>query len=140
MSTALLRAKWVAPMDRPIIANGGIVIDGGLITQVSDARDLRGDRVEDFGDAIILPGLVNAHTHLELTAFSCGERPVSFVEWLKRRIPTADLTREQIRDNIERPMQILRADRSNSELCVEPLHEAGQEGVAFCHIADARQP
>ena len=40
------------------------------------------DEVEDFGDAVILPGLVNPHTHLELSRLSRPEKPGRFVEWL----------------------------------------------------------
>src|SRR4051812_3666661 len=46
-------------------------------------RHWRGGGVMDGGDAVVLPGLVNAHTHLELSQLECGERPGSFVEWVK---------------------------------------------------------
>jgi cytosine/adenosine deaminase-related metal-dependent hydrolase len=38
--------------------------------------------VKDYGDAVILPGLVNAHTHLELSGCAAGEAPASFTDWI----------------------------------------------------------
>jgi len=38
--------------------------------------------VHDAGDAIILPGLINAHTHLELSDCQCGDPPDEFAQWL----------------------------------------------------------
>jgi cytosine/adenosine deaminase-related metal-dependent hydrolase len=43
--------------------------------------------VEDLGQVVLLPGLVNAHVHLELSALTPGDRPASFVEWVKRLLP-----------------------------------------------------
>src|SRR5215467_1679720 len=58
------RAAWILPIDRPPI-NGGIVsIDGDRIAAVGEYD---GGAVEDLGNVAILPGLVNAHTHLELS-------------------------------------------------------------------------
>ena len=39
-----------------------------LVTQAEIVERFPEFRVESFGDAIILPGLINTHTHLELTA------------------------------------------------------------------------
>src|SRR5688500_4445732 len=67
----MLRAKWLAPMDRPPIRNGAAVFSGAVISAVGDAETLRAahpDATEhDLGDAVLLPGLINAHVHLELS-------------------------------------------------------------------------
>src|SRR3954447_9104305 len=84
----LLRAAWVAPIDRPPIPNGAVLIDHGRIAAVGPFRDVSavatGARLHDAGDAVILPGLVNAHTHLELTHFTRPDpRPAGgFVGWI----------------------------------------------------------
>lgn len=77
-----LKAAWVMPVDRPPIENGVIEIRDGLITAVRSA--LPHEDCADYGDAVLLPGLVNAHTHLE---FSLVERPFQparpFTDWIR---------------------------------------------------------
>ena len=64
--------------------HAAIVVEGGLIRDVSSARPGPGASVVDFGAGVILPGLVNAHTHLEL-GFAAGKVDPSggFVNWLR---------------------------------------------------------
>lgn len=82
MSRATYHARWVVPVTAPPIENGRIVVEDGRITSVG--RAVSGDTPSiDLGDAVVLPGFVNAHTHLELTACH-GRVPYrgSFVEWI----------------------------------------------------------
>ncbi len=58
------RAAWVLPISGRPIAGGAVAIDRDLITAVGPYD---GGGVEELGDVAILPGLVNAHTHLELS-------------------------------------------------------------------------
>src|SRR5688572_16712760 len=68
----ILTASYVLPISSEPIADGAVAIDGGQITHVGDrdsvAARLPGVGIEDFGEAAILPGFVNCHSHLELTA------------------------------------------------------------------------
>jgi aminodeoxyfutalosine deaminase len=70
---------------RPL-ENGFVLIAGNRILQVGDRRDLKflpNVRLIDLGDMTLLPGLVNAHTHLDFT--SCrGRVPFrgNFRDWL----------------------------------------------------------
>src|SRR4051812_36848335 len=86
-SSLLLRAAWVAPMDRPLIADGGVVCDKMRIGAVGSWGDVSrahsAATVHDLGDSLLLPGLVNAHTHLELTAITRPSLPAGgFVDWV----------------------------------------------------------
>src|SRR5262245_35585893 len=86
-STArLLRAAWVAPMNQPLIRDGVVAVREGRITDVGPAADvIRRQKmapVEELGDVLLIPGLVNAHVHLELSDLAPGERPASFIDWL----------------------------------------------------------
>ena len=83
-----LHAKWVVPVgDRPI-KNGAVRIDGETIGDVGLSKSHGDGPVVNFGDAVILPGLVNGHTHLELTwAEGVGVREgEGFFDWLERLV------------------------------------------------------
>ena len=63
------RARWVVPVTSPPLADGWVDVDGGIIRAVGAAADAGRDAAAgevDLGSVCVLPGLVNAHTHLEL--------------------------------------------------------------------------
>ncbi|HTM23962.1 MAG TPA: hypothetical protein VL225_02145, partial [Vicinamibacterales bacterium] len=59
------RAKWVLPIAGRPISGGVVGVERDVIASVGEHVGV-GD-VEDLGSVAILPGLVNAHTHLELS-------------------------------------------------------------------------
>src|SRR5262245_9947788 len=76
-----LRARWVFPVWGPPLENGLVEITAGRITAV---HDLPGPCTLDLGNAAIIPGLVNAHTHLELSDLAAPLHPnLPFTAWLK---------------------------------------------------------
>ena len=82
MDVQRYRAAWILPVDGDPISNGVIEIDAsGRITALHDNAD---PRATDLGRVAILPGLVNAHTHLE---FSNIESPLEprepFTDWIR---------------------------------------------------------
>jgi len=81
----MLKCRYVVPADGPVVEDGAVVIRDGRIAAIGRAADLSTTPVIDYGDAVICPGFVNAHTHLELTHLA-GKVPPSpdFVHWLKR--------------------------------------------------------
>jgi cytosine/adenosine deaminase-related metal-dependent hydrolase len=82
VSPRCLRARWVFPVIGPPLRDAAVTIFQGRITAVGDPpRDLP---IEDLGQAAILPGLVNAHTHLEFSnlAAPIGRQGMEFVAWL----------------------------------------------------------
>lgn len=82
-----ISAPWLLPIARPPIANGAILLDdAGRIAAVGpDAAVPRPEDVREYRlvDAILLPGLVNTHTHLELTGFAGLAEDEEFWEWIK---------------------------------------------------------
>ncbi|HYT74758.1 MAG TPA: amidohydrolase family protein [Vicinamibacterales bacterium] len=58
------RAAWVLPIARRPIPGGVVGVERDLIVSVGEHD---GGAVEDLGSVAVLPGLVNAHTHLELS-------------------------------------------------------------------------
>jgi cytosine/adenosine deaminase-related metal-dependent hydrolase len=82
MSLWTLTARYVFPVDAPPLARGVVTIAGDKIVAV-ETRGTRSADV-DLGNAAILPGLVNAHTHLDLTGLrgQCPPTP-EFTQWLR---------------------------------------------------------
>ncbi|MDI6788963.1 MAG: amidohydrolase family protein [Planctomycetota bacterium] len=85
-----LRAKYVVASPERIIENGCVGVEKGIIQDVSRAGK-SGRKVYDFGESIITPGLVNAHTHLEGPAFYGGTNspllpPQEFTQWAQKVI------------------------------------------------------
>lgn len=83
----LLRARAVLPVSRAPISNGAILIAGDRVAEVGRWRDLaqaERDETFDLGDKILLPGLVNAHCHLDYTDMAGQFSPPKiFSDWLK---------------------------------------------------------
>src|SRR6185436_19705902 len=87
---SIYTARWVLPIASPAIENGAVAVQDALIVAVGPAHEVASHfpaaRVEDFGNSVILPGLANAHSHLELTAMrgflEAQER--DFFAWLKK--------------------------------------------------------
>ena len=82
----VLTAAWVAPMTGPPIRDGGVAFVDGRVAAVGPAREVRRSfpdaEVSEAGDAVVLPGLVNGHVHLELSHLRPGPPPATFVGWL----------------------------------------------------------
>ena len=68
----ILSADWILPISSEPIFKGAIVFEDDKIVAVGKAetlcKELPEIKIENFGHAAILPGLINAHSHLELTA------------------------------------------------------------------------
>jgi cytosine/adenosine deaminase-related metal-dependent hydrolase len=80
-----LSARWVFPVSGPPLAGGTVTIRGDRIESVDPAGTRTPD--VDFGSAAIIPGLVNAHTHLDLTGARGAVPPgPDFVGWLRQVI------------------------------------------------------
>jgi cytosine/adenosine deaminase-related metal-dependent hydrolase len=84
MSEFTLRARWVLPIDRPPIEGGYVSHAGGRITAIGASAPNAG-AVEDLGDVVLMPGLVNAHTHLEFSDLVAplGEPGMPLPAWIR---------------------------------------------------------
>lgn len=86
-SRLLLRARVVLPVSQPPIEDGAVLVSGNRIASVGSRTDLSrlsGNTMVDLGDSILLPGLVNAHCHLDYTRMAGTVPPQkSFTDWIK---------------------------------------------------------
>src|SRR5689334_19905082 len=82
MAHLALAARYVFPVDAPPLEDGVVTIDGERIVEVR--RRAAGDRPIELGNVALIPGLVNAHTHLEFSdlAAPLGEPGMPLPTWL----------------------------------------------------------
>ena len=82
----ILRARTILPVSRSPIENGAIVISENRVRAVGSWTDFQSratGEILDLGDVILLPGLVNAHCHLDYTDMA-GQLPPpkTFTDWI----------------------------------------------------------
>ncbi len=144
------QAAWICPIDRPPIREGLVDVDGGLIVGIREpgTGNRTGSRLpapgsRHLGNVVLMPGLVNAHTHLELSWLRDKVPPASrFTDWVKtlfaiRGRPDAGMSAAQIAP-IHEAITELKAsgtvavgDISNSLASSGPMRQAGLDGVIF---------
>jgi 5-methylthioadenosine/S-adenosylhomocysteine deaminase len=148
MIAALRRytAAWVLPVEGPPLARGAVLLDAaGRIGAVGPD-----DRVpappgvvhEELTGAVLLPGLVNAHTHLELTGLDGAAPDADFPAWIRRiielkaaRTPADFLAaaRQGLRDCWATGVTTV-ADTGDSGAVIQALAELGGSGIAYHEV------
>jgi 5-methylthioadenosine/S-adenosylhomocysteine deaminase len=143
-------ARWVLPITSAAIHDGTVVEDDGRIVYVGARAGAPPGEDRDLGDAVLLPGLVNTHTHLELTAFRGWFEDLPFVEWIgrlqgaKREMMTPerylDAARLGIREGVRAGITTY-ADCCDSGVALRAMVECGVRGImyqeVFCPYPDA---
>jgi 5-methylthioadenosine/S-adenosylhomocysteine deaminase len=84
--TTIYRAEWLLPITAPPVRNGAVAVDDERIVAVGPLDDVRAacpsaDLV-DFDQAVLMPGFVNAHSHLEYTSFRGMFDDEQFGDWI----------------------------------------------------------
>src|SRR2546430_16297973 len=76
----VLSADWVLPIEGPPIECGAVAIEDGRIAAVGTVDEL-GEGTY-YEDAVVVPGFVNAHSHLEYAVYAgFGDGLGDFAEW-----------------------------------------------------------
>jgi 5-methylthioadenosine/S-adenosylhomocysteine deaminase len=146
MRPLYLRAPWALPIDAAPIPDAALLIGGdGRIAAVGPVASVPvPDNAQSLHltDSVLLPGLVNAHTHLELTGF--GERAPEreFREWIltirrlkQARSPEEFLAaaRRGLQECWDRGVTTI-AETGDSGAVVEALAEAGGSGIVYHEV------
>src|SRR5436190_12458535 len=83
----IIRARTVITMNGPAIANGAIAVCGNRIVDVGNFEDIKArhtGEVIDLGEHALLPGLINAHCHLDYACLRRKNSPQkSFSDWIR---------------------------------------------------------
>ena len=146
MRARRLAARWLIPVEGAPIENGALLIgSNGRIAAVGPDRSVPRPSdiaAEDFGEAVIVPGLINTHTHLELTGFADQIREREFPDWIRRlRELKAGRAPEEYEDAARRGLQACYAggvttiaDTGDSGAVIRALGEMGGSGVAYQEV------
>tara|TARA_R110002095_G_scaffold138534_1_gene120281 strand:- start:250669 stop:251895 length:1227 start_codon:yes stop_codon:yes gene_type:complete len=124
----ILKARWVFPVDRPPLEGAVVEVEGSRIAAV-----YAGDHPQaiDLGNSALIPGLVNAHTHLE---FSHLERPLGptapFTDWIrsimKSRFESHVSVKQSIQQGIAESLAAGTTCLGEIATSVESVHQLGQ--------------
>ena len=136
-------ARWVLPITQPPIENGTVVESGGSITYVGPRADApRGPDCE-LGESILLPGLINTHTHLELTAMRGFLEDCQFPAWIdklrqsRNEVLDADMLLDAARFGVIEGLEAgitTYADTCSSGVVIQALNELGVRGVMYQEV------
>lgn len=84
----IYRSRCIVPVSSPAFENGAVVVEGDSVVAVgpwAEIQKTHSGEVTDLGDHILMPGLVNAHCHLDYTMMRRAISPQrSFSEWIRR--------------------------------------------------------
>ena len=84
----IIRARTVVPMTGPPIDNGAVAVKGNRIRGAgtfSEVGALFSGNVVDLGDRVLMPGLINAHCHLDYSMLRRAiQPPRGFTAWVQR--------------------------------------------------------
>jgi cytosine/adenosine deaminase-related metal-dependent hydrolase len=131
-------ARWVLPITEPAIENGTVTVENGRITYVGERRS-GGDEV-DLGNAILMPGLINAHCHLELTVMRGFLEDLDFRRWILRLTSAkrAVLSTEDLLDSARAGLEegvlagvTTYADTCDSGVVLDAMREYGVRGIMY---------
>ena len=146
MRPARYAAPWLLPIEGPPIADGAVLVDergriaavgpGAVVPTPPEAH------VERFDGAVLLPGLINTHTHLELTGLEGQVDDADFPAWIRHLILVkARRSPGEVRLAARRGIQegwatgvTTVADTGDSGTVIEALAELGGSGIAYHEV------
>lgn len=120
----ILRARVVLPLGQPPIQDGAVAIEGDTVVAVGPTPDIRAAHtgpVRDLGEVVLLPGLINAHCHLDYTGMSQEINwHGSFIEWILQLVALKKLrTENQYLSDINRGIDQLARTGTTTVVNVE---------------------
>ena len=138
------QARWVVPVATPPVERGVVAVDDGRIAYVGDAAGAPAGERHDLGDVLLMPGLVNAHCHLELTAMRGFLEDLQFQPWIlkltrSRRdvLRASDYLLDSARYGIAEGLLAgvtTYGDTCESGVVLQALRDMGARGIMFQEV------
>jgi len=141
-----VRAGRVYPVTAPPLDDGAVLVgDDGRIAAVGPNASVPSPPVAElleYRDAVLVPGLVNCHTHLELTHLAGQNREDDFTRWIRRVRELKQETKPEqflaaatqgVRDGWARGVTCV-ADTGDSGTPLRALAELGGRGIYYQEV------
>ncbi len=141
-----IRAALVHPITAPPIEDGAVLVDAtGRIAAVGPHAEVptpRGTEALEFRDAMLVPGLINCHTHLELTHLAGRNAEPEFVTWIRRIRELKDATSPDafhaaavrgVKDCWARGVTCI-AETGSTGAAMRALHDLGGRGIVYQEV------
>ncbi|MBN2111186.1 MAG: amidohydrolase family protein, partial [Methanosarcinaceae archaeon] len=92
MADIIIENAYILTMDpdKGYIENGVVVMEDGIITEVGSSTDSTAEKRIDAGGNVVMPGLINTHSHAAMTLFRGYADDMHLKEWLEDRIWPAE--------------------------------------------------
>jgi len=133
-SVVIHRAPWLLSMAGPVLVDGAVALQKGSIAAVGSfselAKDFSGVGVVDHPESVLMPGLINAHIHLELSHLAhLGKMapPKSFTGWIAEMLAEREalgFVGSNVEDAASKVLQ------GQYEIGVIALADIGNTGIA----------
>jgi 5-methylthioadenosine/S-adenosylhomocysteine deaminase len=88
MGTLLMNCDWVVTQDpqRKVLRNSSVRINDGKVDDIGDLRPIPKDDIIDCKGKLLIPGLINTHTHLSMALFRGYADDLELQQWLEQKI------------------------------------------------------
>ncbi|HUQ20300.1 MAG TPA: amidohydrolase family protein [Gemmatimonadaceae bacterium] len=133
-------ARWVVPVTQPPIEYGCVVENNGTIEYVGPSRGAPKGEDHQLGESVLLPGIINTHTHLELTAMRGFLEDLCFNDWIdklrssRKEALTDEMLLDSARYGIVEGLHAgitTYADTCAAGLVMDAMLELGVRGIMF---------
>jgi len=138
-----IRAGRVYPVTAPPIEDGAVLVDAhGRIAALGPHANVgtpAGAETREFRDGVLVPGLVNCHTHLELTQLAGQNAEPEFARWIRRVRELKDATTpdgfyaaavQGVKDSWARGVTCV-AETGSTGAVMRALHDLGGRGIVY---------